>query len=1216
MSRGGCRWQRMTALPVARVGTSVPCRIRRSLVVVSAALVAVCGAAAEPSAALDLQALPGVQDPVKSDPGAPPGTKELPQLRTRDTSTYVDEDGAYITRFYQGSVNYDSPSGDWKPIDNQLVPVFTSGYAYKNKANRYIAEFPQDIKDPVRFTVGKESVAMALEDAEGTGSVTANSTSFADALPGVNVSYAAENDALKETLTLAGPAVQQSFRFRLWPSSGLSAKEALGGVDFEKDGEPVFSLAPPVMHDSSGSAEGFSTAIDMTLEKLEDGYVLTLTPDAKWLASEKRAWPVELDPSFYFRTGGECTIFSFSASPTTCRSPNTPFLYVGKNGPFGQLNRSLLRFDVEGSIPRDADVTQANLTLYACCTPAVASVGLYEVTKEWNSRVTWQTTNGTTLWSQPGGDFGSTALSTVAVTPQTGYYTWALPTSLVDTWVGGAPQNRGVLLKAAETGTDYTAFISSSYYFSTYWPQLQVTWQPKGRYTSAPTKTWVVDGGTGTMPRVNAIESQGNTLYVGGDFNFFGPRTGQFASVSTARDGTYGKIATNLDEVAGNAGAPDPNAGVRAITSDGNGGWFLGGDFKYVGGHPRARLAHILPSGAVDPTWDPQIDGSVYALARSGDDLYVGGAFATVNGAAHSKIAKLSASTGAVNPWNPGVAGGAVRSIVVAGPSQMFVGGDFTDIGTNSRKYIAAIEPQSGSPLAWYPTNGADAPVRALALGDSGTLYAGGEFRVIGGEDHYRTAKISTSSGSVINSWSPYVDAPVDALAVSGANVYVGGEFTWIAGASRNGFAALSSGGSLNTTYPDPAANSRVRAIVVNGSMVYVAGDFQQIGGQYRRYAAAVNAAANPAPSVDSWNPNLGNEAYALALSSDATPRVGVGGRFRSANGVVRRNLAALNPSTGQPTSWNPAVSGGPVNALELAEGNLYVGGSFTTAAGQPRSGLAAFTTATNELTNWNPQASNVQALRVAKGRLYVGADWMESINDTPTRRVNYAGAYKLGGGTRPTGNPGSYQASFGELTIWQPGPDGVVTDIETDGKVVYIAGNFSQVGTYSKPNLAAVDGTTGFVWPVWGPAPDGPVLDMAVTEDALYIGGSFAHIAGAARSNVAALKPVKNLQWPAEVMPWNPGADKPVEALAVDGAGVYLGGRFTSVGGVSRTGLAGTDLSGAVLDFSPKVQVNADPSSAPVTSPRAIEISDQRLYVGGDYYGVETTAQTAWWSP
>jgi RHS repeat-associated protein len=1164
--------------------------IRPSRAIVLGAAILWLWLAGDQAMGLDLQTPPGLQVPTAIDRGVPPGAVEVPNLRTRDTTTYITADDKYLTHFHQGSVNYKDGSGEWKRIENELVPVFTPGYSYRNKANRYTAEFPSDLSDPVRFSVEGEWATLELKNAAALGYPTGSSNRYADALPGVTVDYIAENDALKETLTLRDAGVQRSFGFRLQTSAGVSAREAHGGIDFEKDGNVLFSLAPPMMMDSSGKPDGISTAVELTLENADGGYELTLTPDSAWLDSEERVWPVMLDPSFYLSSGAECTIQSVSSSQTVCRNPNNYSLSVGSSAE-GNLSRSLLRFDVEHQVPRDANVIAATLNLYRwySVSPPVANVSVHEITKEWNSRVTWNTTNGTTTWS-PGGEFLAASASTTVPAIE-GWYAWQLR-DLVAGWADGSKPNRGMLLKTIEIPGDQTLFFSSAYWGGK-WPHLAVTWQPRGRYTSSPAKTWVADGGTGRMPLVSALKASDDRIYAGGDFDYFGPRTGSFVSVATTPGASYGKVVSNADEVAGSAASLNPwESGVRAITSDGNGGWFIGGDFKYVGPHPRSRLAHILANGTLDPTWDPQVNGTVHALARFGDLLYVGGSFSKINDAPRSNLASLSASSGALSPSNPGV-NGTVYAIVIEGWSKVFVGGSFTQVGgLYERRGIAAFSLSIDTPLSWYPTNGLGT-VKALALGESGTLYAGGGFGV---------RKISTSSAVVDSSWTASVNGQVDALAFSGSTVYVGGQFTTAAGTSRNGFAAFSSSGSLNTSYPNPGAGSAISALAVSGQMVYLAGTFSQIGSYSRRHAAAINAAATPSPVVDSWDPGLGHKAYALAISSGGTPRVGVGGRFRSANGVVRKNLVALDSSTGEATSWNPTPSY-RVEVLELAEGNIYVGG------GCCGGDLEAFNTSTGERV-WpglTYPISGVTAMQAAHGRLYISASNFGIPDDD--RKL---GAIKLGAGTTSTGNPGSYEGSFGSLSDWAPRVDTTVDEIETDGDAVYLAGNFTYVNGAVREGLAAVskDNNGGTVY-AWNPAPRtgpnaGRVNGIALTQDAVYVGGGFSSIGGQSRSNVAALALPHDSSSAATVLPWNPGTDGGVDVVAADDSGVYLGGgSFGSVGGVPRRHYAAVSTTGTVLPFSPQI----DPGS-PTFIRYAIELSERSLYIGGSYSGIGASDQ------
>ena len=80
----------------------------------------------------------------------------------------------------------------------------------------------------------------------------------------------------------------------------------------------------------------------------------------------------------------------------------------------------------------------------------------------------------------------------------------------------------------------------------------------------------------------------------------------------------------------------------------------------------------------------------------------------------------------------------------------------------------------------------------------------------------------------------------------------------------------------------------------------------------------------------------------------------------------------------------------------------------------------------------------------------------------------------------------------------------------------------------------------------------DGPVLAMVETNGTLYMGGSFSAVGP--NTEAAALIGLTDGQ--AELT--FPRVDGIVYAVAPDGGGGwYLGGRFTSVGGVARTNLA-----------------------------------------------------------
>ena len=95
-------------------------------------------------------------------------------------------------------------------------------------------------------------------------------------------------------------------------------------------------------------------------------------------------------------------------------------------------------------------------------------------------------------------------------------------------------------------------------------------------------------------------------------------------------------------------------------------------------------------TGAVDPTWNANVDARIESLkvSPSGQWVYIGGSFQAVQGHAHDKLAKLAASNAAVQSivygYNgPGVVGARVFDIAVD-PS-------------NEDNVFVALGPKSGS---------------------------------------------------------------------------------------------------------------------------------------------------------------------------------------------------------------------------------------------------------------------------------------------------------------------------------------------------------------------------------------------------------------------------------------------------------------------------------------------------------------------------------------
>lgn len=89
---------------------------------------------------------------------------------------------------------------------------------------------------------------------------------------------------------------------------------------------------------------------------------------------------------------------------------------------------------------------------------------------------------------------------------------------------------------------------------------------------------------------------------------------------------------------------------ILALAVQPSGRMLIGGDFTLVSGVPRARIARLMPSGELDPSFDPGTGAArpvdAFALLSSGD-VIAGGRFVAMDDIGRNRIARLFAGTGA-----------------------------------------------------------------------------------------------------------------------------------------------------------------------------------------------------------------------------------------------------------------------------------------------------------------------------------------------------------------------------------------------------------------------------------------------------------------------------------------------------------------------------------------------------------------------------------------
>jgi hypothetical protein len=259
--------------------------------------------------------------------------------------------------------------------------------------------------------------------------------------------------------------------------------------------------------------------------------------------------------------------------------------------------------------------------------------------------------------------------------------------------------------------------------------------------------------GTATGVVWKIIDS-GSSIFALGQFD------GKELSTSPATNGnavklnaTTGAADTNFDTLSALQGSTELlRCGVMLGSN-----LLIGGLFSGWGGYARQGVAKLTKDAdgnwkVVDAFNTASGGTTVNTLALSGDDLYIGGTFTTWAGSARNRVAKLNATTGALDPsfgvgvFTSGVTTGqfngvthTVRAIAIDG-SDLVIGGAFT---TYSKKSSATSNTTPSTPY-WIRVNTTT-----------------------------NTELVPTSQGS---------NNGINTMAIDGDHIIFGGPFTWWAG--------------------------------------------------------------------------------------------------------------------------------------------------------------------------------------------------------------------------------------------------------------------------------------------------------------------------------------------------------------------------------------------------------------------------------------------------
>lgn len=707
-------------------------------------------------------------------------------------------------------------------------------------------------------------------------------------------------------------------------------------------------------------------------------------------------------------------------------------------------------------------------------------------------------------------------------------------------------------------------------------------------------------------PRANgpvhalAITPEGKVV-LGGQFTAVNHRS-RLRLARVHPDGT-------LDDTFSGAAWLDSTPHSIAVQPDGR--IVVGGAFGTANGIPRRYVARFLDDGTLDPTFVPG-DGPNSTVQKvlllPAGDLLVAGSFSQYSGHPAPYVARLF-SDGTVDATFAASPNGTIYAMALQEDGRLLIGGDFTQVEGRDRARVARLHPNGSLDATFDPGEGPNSSVLDLAVAPNGEIVLGGAFSLVNAASWTYLARLQPTGQPVSGFTAGAVNSTVQTVATTpDGRLLAGGWFTTLAGGEpRQRFTRLQADGSADPAFASGSgANATVRALVPQpDGNILVAGDFTEFDGLQRGYLARVVGLSSAAGGEVEFA-----EAASTASEADSSVTVTVRRRgttstpitvdYATRNGTANAGdyiaqsgtlifgagevtktivipirpdatveddetlvVELSNPTAGallgaqrtttvtllndDETTVVGAVSGmfrpafnGPVFRVAVdAEGRTVAAGSFQIVEGQSRLRLARLLPDGSLDPSFNPNArlnGTAYALHLQPdGRIVVGGAFTQANGVNRNRLARFLA-------------DGSLDTTFDPGT----GPNGDVWDL-----VLLPSGDFLVGGAFSQFSGSAGGYlvrlySDGSLDPAFRTFANSTVYALEVLPDGrIYLGGSFTEVAGTPRARVARLTADGALD-PA----FDPGAGPDNSVYSLTGApdgGVFIGGHFGSVAGVSR---------------------------------------------------------------
>lgn len=366
---------------------------------------------------------------------------------------YQVDETRFVTYIGSDVKTYKNEEGVEIPVDLSLYSYHANGEHYylpKESPVGVVLPSQVDSETPIDVVYKDDKISLyPLEKPYENATVQENAILYNNVEGTTDVQYTVQANGVKEEIVLTKWDGKNSFTYGLDAKAYDVTLENNQVLVREKGKtEILFVLSAPLMVDEAGES---SQDIRLALTKKKDNYELTLTASEDWLKSEKRQYPVRIDPTVTVPRENLLDIVTSSVHGTYqgLGYGYVGYIYSANMGVPGapDIGKTRMYFKINydfKNIPSEAKIDSASLNLYQYADgmgTANATYGVYRLTQDFDiNTLTWLNSVG--LSEEIAGENAYSAASL-------GYHHLDIRDA-VNQWVQGLAPNYGLVVKATD----------------------------------------------------------------------------------------------------------------------------------------------------------------------------------------------------------------------------------------------------------------------------------------------------------------------------------------------------------------------------------------------------------------------------------------------------------------------------------------------------------------------------------------------------------------------------------------------------------------------------------------------------------------------------------------------------------------------------------------------------------------------------------------------